>query len=191
MAVRPVLEIGHPMLAEVAPAVDPVAIGTPEVQQYIEDIIDSMRAANGSGLAANQIGIRARIFAAEVNDNPRYPYKPPIPLTVIINPVLEPLSERTFDNYEGCLSVPNLRGVVERHLELKITGYDRCGKPLSMELRGYSAGTFQHEADHLDGMLFPHKVKDPKSFCTWGIFKAFHEAPFKAMVEALVAEFGA
>ena len=125
-----------------------------DTQQLIDDLIDTMRDANGAGLAATQIGAMVRIAVMEVTSNPRYPYKPPIPLTVIVNPVLTPLSDRTFDNYEGCLSVPNLRGVVERHLELQVTGYDRNGEPLSMELRGYSAGTFQHEADHLDGLLF-------------------------------------
>jgi peptide deformylase len=191
MAVRELLEIGDPQLAEVAPAVDVRDIRGALVQAAIVDVIDSMRAANGSGLAANQIGIPMRIFAVEVDNNPRYPYKPPIPLDVIINPELKVLTERTFQNYEGCLSVPGIRGVVTRHLEIEVTGFDGEGSPMSRVVRGYSAGTYQHEYDHLDGLLFPHKVTDPKTFCSWSAFKTFYEADFRAQVETLVREFGA
>ena len=111
MAVREILEIGHPTVAARAREVEADAIGTPEVQGWIDDLIDTMRAANGAGIAANQIGIPYRLFTVEVGaDNPRYPYKPPIPLTILINPEIAFLSDATFENYEGCLSVPNLRG---------------------------------------------------------------------------------
>lgn len=190
MAVREVLQIGHPLLAQPVPAVSPGDISGPKIQAHIGDLVDSMRAANGSGLAANQIGIPLRIFSVEVDANPRYPYKPPIPLGVIINPVIRPLSDRTFSNFEGCLSVPDLRGRVDRHLEISLSGYDRTGEPLEMVVRGYSAGTFQHEADHLDGLLFPHRVSDPATFCTWAMFKTYHEADFRQTVAELVAEFG-
>ena len=123
MAVREILEIGHPMLAERAREVEEDAIDTREVQGWIDDMIDTMRAANGAGIAANQIGIPYRLFTAEVRgNNPRYPYKPPIPLTILVNPTIEFLSEETFENYEGCLSVPNLRGAVIRHLEVSGLG---------------------------------------------------------------------
>lgn len=191
MAVREVLEIGDPFLAETAPAVDPALIGSAEVQSVIDDVIDSMRAARGSGLAANQIGIPMRIFSVEVNNNPRYPYKPPIPLDLIVNPELRVLSDRTFENYEGCLSVPGIRGVVTRHLEIAVNGYDRHGEPSERIVRGYSAGTYQHEYDHLDGLLFPHRVSDPRTFCSWNAFKTFHEDAFVARVRELVDEFGA
>ena len=128
MAVREVLQIGHPTLLGQTDEVPEHAIRSTEIQEYVDDLIDTMRATNGSGIAANQIGVPLRIFAVEVNNNPRYPYKPPIPLEVIINPRLEFLSERTFDNFEGCLSVPDLRGVVTRHLELRIRGFDRLAK---------------------------------------------------------------
>lgn len=192
MAVRDILEIGHPMLAERAAEVEVDAIGSPTVQAWIDDLIDTMRAASGAGIAANQVGIAQRIFVAEVKgDNPRYPYKPEIPLTVVINPSIEFLSDRTFRNYEGCLSVPNLRGVVERHLEIAVNGLDREGRPLAFEVRGYSAGTWQHENDHLDGVLFPHRVEDPRTFCSLSSFVAFKQEAFAQRVGELVEAWGA
>ena len=192
MAVREILEIGHPVLAARAGEIDPGDIASPRVQGYIDDLIDTMHAANGSGIAANQIGIPHRIFIAEVKGrNPRYPYKPPIPLTVLVNPVITPLSEETFENNEGCLSVPDLRGTVTRHLEIEVSGHDRGGERLRFPVRGYSAGTYQHELDHLDGVLFPHRVSDPTTFSSWKVFKAFKEEAFAAEVKQLVARWGA
>ncbi len=192
MAVRDILEIGHPTLAARAREVDVDAIATPEVQGWVDDLIDTMRAANGAGIAANQVGIPYRLFTVEVRGgNPRYPYKPPIPLTVLINPVLEFLSDATFENWEGCLSVPNLRGVVTRHLEVAVSGHDRDGAQRSFQVRGYSAGTFQHEHDHLDGVLFPHRVKDPRTFCSWSSFQEFRQEAFAAQVRGLVERWGA
>ena len=97
----------------------------------------------------------------------------------------------SYHYFEGCLSVPGVRGVVERHLEIEVSGFDRHGEHHSKTIRGYSAGTYQHEADHLDGVLFPHRLKTPQSLCSWGIFKAYHEAEFVKTVEGLVREFGA
>ncbi len=192
MAVREILEIGHPVLAARAEEVDPGDIGTARVQGCIDDLIDSMHAANGSGIAANQIGVPLRIFIAEVKGrNPRYPYKPPIPQTVLVNPVITPLSDQTFENNEGCLSVPNLRGSVTRHLEIEVSGYGRDGEPRRFAVRGYSAGTYQHELDHLDGVLFPHRVSDPTTFSSWKVFKEFKEAAFAAEVKRLVERWGA
>ena len=191
MAVREVLEIGHPVLAARASEVEPDAICTPEVQGWVDDLIDTMRAANGAGIAANQIGIPHRLFSVEVRgDNPRYPYKPKIPLTILINPRIEFLSSQTYDGNEGCLSVPNLRGVVSRHLEISVSGYDREGAHQSFEVRGYSAGTFQHELDHLDGILFPHRVTDPRSFCSWSVFVTYQQEQFAETVRQLVARWG-
>lgn len=192
MTIRRILELGHPVLKEKATAVPESEIGGPSVNADIEDLIDTMRDASGAGIAANQIGIPKRIFIAEVEgNNPRYPYKPAIPLTVVVNPTIKFLSDLTFDNYEGCLSVPNLRGVVERHLEIEVGGFDREGQPLSFEVRGYSAGTFQHEYDHLDGLLFPYCVKDPRTFCSWSSFTEFEQDAFAARVEKLVEQWGA
>ena len=192
MTVREIVEIGHPVLADRAREVDVGAIASAEVQGWIDDLIDTMRAANGAGIAANQIGIPYRLFTVEVSGgNPRYPYKPPIPLTVLINPVIEFLSDATFVNYEGCLSVPNMRGEVVRHLEISVSGHDRDGAHRSFDVRGYSAATFQHENDHLDGVLFPHRVEDPQSFCSWSAFTQFRQAAFVERVQGLVTHWGA
>ena len=191
MAIRPVLEIGHPLLLAPAAEVAIADIATAEIQAHIMDMVDSMRATHGSGIAANQIGVPLRMFAVEVANNPRYPYKPAIELDVIINPRIEFLSERTFDNFEGCLSVPGMRGIVERHLEIDVHGYSIAGEPITREMRGYSAGTYQHEADHLDGILFPHRLTEARSLCSWQVFKDFHEKSFKKQIAALVSEFGA
>ncbi len=191
MAVREILQIGHPVLAARASEIDPADITTPEVQGWIDDLIDTMRHANGAGIAANQVGIPHRLFTVEVGDNPRYPYKPRIPLTVILNPEIRFLSDRTYVGNEGCLSVPGLRGDVSRHLEIAVSGYDREGAPMEFDVRGYSAGTWQHELDHLDGILFPHRVTDPTTFCSWQVFTEFRQAAFAETVRELVAEWGA
>ena len=191
MAVREILEIGHPVLAARADEVDVDAIASAEVQGWIDDMIDTMRAANGAGIAANQIGIPHRLFTIEVGQNPRYPYKPPVPLTVVINPTLEFLTEETFQSNEGCLSVPGIRGEVARHVEIAVSYYDRAGEHHSHAVRGYSACTWQHEYDHLDGILFPHRVENPDSFCSWQVFQAFRQPAFAQQVEALVKKWGA
>lgn len=192
MAVREILEIGHPVLAARASEVEVDSIASPQVQGWVDDLIDTMRAANGAGIAANQIGIPYRLFTVEVRgDNPRYPYKPPIPLTVLINPTIETLSDQTFENYEGCLSVPDLRGLVTRHLEISVSGFDRDGTHRSFPVRGYSAGTFQHEADHLDGVLFPHRVSDPTSFCSLSVFATYRQEAVVKQVQDLVTRWGA
>ncbi len=126
----------------------------------------------------------------EVDDNPRYPYKPNIPLTVLVNATVKPLSDETFLNYEGCLSVPNLRGLVPRYCEIRVTGLLRDGSPYDQQIRGLTAGTFQHELDHLDGKLFLDHVADPTSFCTWGEYKAHHEEAFVRRIGKLVERFG-
>lgn len=192
MATREIIEIGHPLLAARAEEVDLDAIGSDEVQRCIDDMIDTMRVANGAGIAANQIAVPMRIFTVEVRaGNPRYPYKPAIPLNVLINPVITFLSDETFDNNEGCLSVPGLRAVVARHVEIEVSAYDRDGAPQRFPVRGYSAGTFQHELDHLDGILFPHRVTDPTTFSSWRVFKEYGEAAFAAQVGRLVEKWGA
>lgn len=190
MAVLPILHVGHPNLRRVARDVTADEIRDPSMQQFIDDLIETMRAANGAGLAATQVDRPVRVCAIEVADNPRYPYKPNIPLTVLVNPILEPLGDASFRNYEGCLSVPNLRGVVRRHAELRVTGWDRHGARFERIVRGISAGTFQHEVDHLDGTLFLDRVDDRRTLCTWEQFKLHHEADFIETVRALVATYG-
>jgi peptide deformylase len=186
---RAIVPVGHPVLREVARRVEPAELES--VQGLIDDLVDTMRAANGAGLAANQIGVPLRVCVIEVRPgNPRYPYKPVIPLTVLINPVVEPLTDETFANYEGCLSVPGLRGVVDRFVEVRVTGLDREGGPVEHVVRGLSAGTFQHETDHLDGMVFLDRVTDTRTLCTWDEFRARYEEPFAERVRRLVARFG-
>ena len=161
------------------------------VGDAIDDLIETMRDANGAGLAAIQIYEPVMICALEVNNNPRYPYKPPIPLTVLVNPQLTFLSQETFENYEGCLSVPNLRGRVKRHTEVHVRAWDRHGKDLEFDSRGLTAGTYQHEVDHLHGVVFVDRVQDPKSLCTWEHFERYEKARFSDEATALVRRFGA
>jgi peptide deformylase len=191
MTVREIVQIGHPVLRGAARRLDPAELATPEVQGLIDDLVDTMRAANGAGLAATQVGEPVQVCIAEVRPgNPRYPYKPVIPLTVLVNPVLEVLSPEIFANYEGCRSVPDLRGVVDRAVEVRVQALDRTGTPLDMVVRGLSAGTFQHETDHLHGTLFIDRVADTRTLCTWDEFRLRHEAAFSDRARALVAHFG-
>jgi peptide deformylase len=185
-----IAQIGAPVLRQRAREVGPDALQTPEMQQLVDDIVETMRHAKGAGLAAPQVHRSVRICAIEVDRNPRYPYKPDIPLTILINPVLTPLSSATFENYEGCLSVPNLRGLVRRHAELRLDALDRHGNPVRREVRGITAGTFQHEIDHLDGLLFVDRVTDTRTLCTWNEFAQHHEPKFRATVEKIVARYG-
>ena len=185
-----IVNIGNPVLRQVAEKVAIEQIDSEEVQTFIDNLIETMRFANGAGLAANQVSVPWRIFVVEVKDNTRYPYKPNIPLTILINPQIEFLTEDRFDNFEGCLSVPNLRGVVERCPEIRIKGINNIGEPVEIFSKGITAGTFQHEYDHLDGVLFLDKVKDTKSLCTWDEFKKHHEDGFIKQVEKVVARYG-
>lgn len=191
MAIRDILQIGHPILAARAKEVDPESIATAKVQGWISDMVDTMRDANGAGISANQIGIPQRMFVMEISNNPRYPYKPVMPLMVVINPEITFLSEQKFTSNEGCLSVPGMRASVERHLEMAVSYYDQDGEYQTEEVRGYSACTWQHEYDHLDGILFPHRVTDSKSFCSWESFKEYQEDAYATHVRELVAKWGA
>jgi peptide deformylase len=190
MAIRKIASLGHPVLRERARELSPDELRSREVQRFIDDLIETMRDARGAGLAANQVYEPIRVCAIEVSDNPRYPYKPNIPLTILVNPDIEILSERTFENYEGCLSVPNLRGVVRRHTEVRVRAMDRHGQPFERVARGLTAGTFQHEIDHLDGVLFVDRVEDPKTLCTWTEFERFQREAFVERITELVAELG-
>lgn len=190
MTLLKIAPIGHPVLRERARELTAEELASDATQRFIDDLIETMRDASGAGLAANQVYAPVRICAIEVKDNPRYPYKPNVPLTVLINPVLEPLSDETFENYEGCLSVPDLRGVVRRHAEVRVRALDRDGAPIDRVVRGVTAGTFQHECDHLDGRLFLDRVEDPTTLTTWKEFAARHEPAFARRVQELVARWG-
>ncbi|MCC6552726.1 MAG: peptide deformylase [Polyangiaceae bacterium] len=190
MTLLKIAQIGHPVLRQRARELSREELLGAEAQRLIDDMIETMRDASGAGLAAIQVHAPVRIFVVEVKDNPRYPYKPNIPLTVVVNPVIEPISEETFENFEGCLSVPNLRGVVERRAEIRLTGWDREGEPIDKVVRGLSAGTFQHETDHLDGIVFVDRVKDPRTFCTWAEFDRHHKEAFVDRIVPFIRRMG-
>ena len=191
MSVREIATVGHPVLRERAREVSPGELRSPEVQALIDDMIETLRAASGAGLAANQVHDLHRIAVVEVREgNPRYPYKPPIPLTVMVNPRLEPLGAETAEINEGCLSVPDLRGTVDRHVAVRVRYLDRDGAEHEDVRRGLTAGTFQHEVDHLDGILFLDRVRDPATFSTWEQFDRHHRAGFEASARALVERVG-
>ena len=189
MTVRDILSIGHPTLREVARPVPVGQVGSPGVQTLIDDLIDTMHAANGAGIAAPQVGEPVRIAVMEVTSNPRYPYKPPIPLTVAINPVIEPLDDELVDIIEGCLSVP-LRGSVRRHVNVRVRYLDRDGVEHDEIKRGLTAGTWQHECDHLDGVLFVDRVTDPTTLTTWAEYETFHRDAFVERITAFVERIG-
>ena len=191
MTVLPIVTVGDPVLRERARELTAEELASDEVQAFIDDLIDTKRAANGAGLAANQVGDLRRIAVVEVTPgNPRYPYKPPIPLTVMVNPVLEPVGDETVEINEGCLSVPELRGALERYVTVRVRDLDRDGNPRDEERRGLTAGTFQHEVDHLDGVLFLDRVRDPTTFSTWEQFDRHQRDEFIARARALVERVG-
>jgi len=190
MTIRKIASIGHPVLRERARTLSRDELASPAIQSFIDDLVDTMRDANGAGLAANQVYEPISICAIEVKDNPRYPYKPNIPLTILVNPEIEMLTDERWDNYEGCLSVPNLRGLVPRCTRIRVTAWDRHGQPLELEASGLRAGTLQHEIDHLHGTLFVDRVEDSKSLCTWTEFERHHRDAFVARAKALVERFG-
>jgi len=190
MTLLKIAQVGTPVLRKVAEPLDPEALASEEIQTFIDDLIETMRDARGAGLAANQVYRPVRICAIEVDKNPRYPYKPDIPLTVLINPVLTPIGEETFENYEGCLSVPDMRGVVRRHARLRVQALDRHGVATDHEIAGVTAGTFAHEVDHLDGKLFLDRVTDTSTLCTWKAFAMHYEDAFRRNVESVVARYG-
>jgi peptide deformylase len=190
VTIRKIATIGHPVLRERARELTPGELGSVEVQRLIDDMISTMRDANGAGLAANQVFEPVRIAVIEVARNPRYPYKPDIPLTVIVNPAWEPLDDELFENNEGCLSVPDLRGNVFRHVSVRVRYLGRDGEAHDEIRRGLTAGTFQHEIDHLDGRLFVDRVTDPTTLATWAQFDRHQRAAYVARAEALVARVG-
>lgn len=190
MAIRKIATVGHPVLRQVARELTRDELCSEKTQRFIDDLIETMRDAAGAGLAANQVYEPIRITAIEINKNPRYPYKPNYPLTILVNPVLTPTTDDTFLNFEGCLSVPNLRGEVRRFTGVRVQAWDREGNDLDFEVKGLTAGTFQHEVDHLDGKVFLDRVEDTRSLTTWADFERFHMAAFVERAKALVAKHG-
>jgi peptide deformylase len=190
VALRKIATIGHPILRQRARELTKDELATAPVQRLIDDMVDTMRDASGAGIAANQVHEAVRICVIEVADNPRYPYAPKWPLTILVNPVVESTTDETFMNYEGCLSVPNLRGEVRRFTGVRVRAWDRRGKDLAFEVKGLTAGTFQHEVDHIDGKLFIDSVANTHSLATLVDFERFHREAFVERAKALIARFG-
>lgn len=161
MAVRQVLKMGEPLLAAVA---SPVRRFDAELAALVTDLNDTMRALDGAGLAAPQIGVSLRVVVFEVAANPRYPNVSPVPHTVLVNPELTPLGESREEGWEGCLSVPGLRGLVPRFKRLRYRGFDMQGQPIDRTVEGFHARVVQHEVDHLDGILYPQRIRDLRQF---------------------------
>ena len=156
--IRDVLRMGDPRLFARAREVDDVA--HPQIATLLADMRDTMRAQDGAGLAAPQIGVGLRVVIFGVERNPRYPDAEPVPYTELVNPVLTPLSDEMEDGWEGCLSVPGLRGVVPRYRRLRYRGLDPAGNAIVRDVDGFHARVVQHECDHLDGILYPMRVRD-------------------------------
>jgi peptide deformylase len=162
MAIREVLKMGDPRLLAVAQPVG--QFGTPELENLLTDMQDTMRNLNGAGLAAPQIGVGLRVVIFGFQENPRYPDAESVPFTVLINPQITPLGETLVEDWEGCLSVPGMRGLVPRYRELRYTGFDATGAPIDRTVKDFHARVVQHEVDHLDGILYPRRIRDLTQF---------------------------
>lgn len=162
MTIKTVLRMGDPRLLE--PSRPVVRFDTPELHALIADLDDTMRALNGAGLAAPQIGVGLQVAIFGVEHNPRYPDAEPVPYTVLINPALTPLDGEIEEGWEGCLSVPGMRGLVPRHKRLRYQGYDQYGRQIDRTVNGFHARVVQHECDHLAGILYPMRIRDLRNF---------------------------
>ena len=162
MPIKPVLRMGDPVLLQRAAPVE--QFDTPELHALIRDMEDTMEAMNGAGIAAPQIGVSLRVVIFGVGANPRYPDAEEVPYTVLVNPELTPLDEEMEEGWEGCLSVPGMRGVVPRYSRLRYIGFDQYGNPIDRTVSGIHARVVQHECDHLDGILYPMRIRDFSRF---------------------------
>ncbi len=162
MAIRPVLKMGEAVLAQAAAPV--TAFDTPELHALIADLFDTMHAHNGVGIAAPQIGVSLQVVIFGFDSNPRYPDAEAVPATILINPVLTPQGEEKVEDWEGCLSVPGLRGKVPRYTRLRYEGFDPAGQRIVREVAGFHARVVQHECDHLIGTLYPQRIRDLRQF---------------------------
>ena len=160
--IRPVLRMGDPVLLRRAAPVE--RFGTPELAALLGDMRDTMAALNGAGIAAPQIGVSLRVVIFGVRSNPRYPHAGEVPDTVLINPEIEALDEAMEEDWEGCLSVPGMRGMVPRHARIRYRGFDEQGRSFERVVAGFHARVVQHECDHLDGVLYPMRVRDLTRF---------------------------
>lgn len=162
MSIRPVLKMGDSRLLEVARKVE--KLGTPELNDLIQDMHDTMEALNGAGLAAPQIGVGLQVVIFGLKRNPRYPDAEEVPYTVLVNPQVAPLTQEMEQDWEGCLSVPGMRGMVPRFTRLRYQGLDQYGRPIDRDVEGFHARVVQHECDHLQGILYPMRITDFRTF---------------------------
>jgi len=160
MAILKVARLGHPVLREKSLPVPVDEIRSPETQRLVDDLVETMREYNGAGLAAPQVHVLKQICVIEVQGNPRYPEAPAIPLTVLINPVVTPITEEMEDGWEGCLSVPDMRGMVPRHSAIRLEAYDREGTWIDGVAKEFFARVIQHETDHLHGRVYLDRMRD-------------------------------
>ena len=189
MSVLPIAQIGHPILRSTTRPVTVGELASDECQAFIDSLVDTMRDANGAGIAANQVFDGRRICAIEIRpNNPRYPYKPSHPLTILVNPVFESVSAETYHNNEGCLSVPNLRGDLVRPLQVVVRALDRHGQMGVHRFGGLTAGTAQHELDHLDGRIFVDRVTDSTTLSTWDQFDEHRRHDFEQHIRQVVKD---
>ena len=163
MAILKVARLGHPVLRQKALPVPAGDIRSAEIQRLIDDMVETMREYNGAGLAAPQVHVLKQICVIEVNENPRYPEAPSIPLTVLVNPVLTPMTEEMEDGWEGCLSVPDMRGVVPRYTAVRLECLDRDGNPVTLVAKEFFARVIQHETDHLNGIVYVDRIRDMRT----------------------------
>ena len=162
MAIRPVLKMGDPVLLQVARPVE--RFDSPELRALLQDMKDTMASLDGAGLAAPQIGVSLQVVIFGVGNNPRYPQAEEVPYTELLNPVLEPLSDEMDEGWEGCLSVPGMRGLVPRYTNLRYRGFDPKGEPIDRTVSGFHARVVQHEVDHLLGILYPLRIRNLRNF---------------------------
>jgi peptide deformylase len=164
MAIKPVLKMGDPLLLQVADTIAPDEFGSAPLLALIQDMQDTMVAMSGAGIAAPQIGVSKQLTIFGGFKSPRYPDAEAVPYTVLCNPVLTPIGDEMVDDWEGCLSVPGMRGVVPRYNKLRYQGYDQHGEPIDRTVEGFHARVAQHECDHLFGILYPMRIKDLSRF---------------------------
>jgi peptide deformylase len=170
--IRPILKMGDPLLLQVAKPVD--KFDTPELRTLLADMHDTMAALNGAGLAAPQVGVSQQVVIFGVSRNPRYPQAEEVPYTVLINPELHPVDEQMEEGWEGCLSVPGMRGLVPRYKRLRYRGFDQFGESIDRTVSDFHARVVQHEVDHLNGVLYPMRIRDLRNF-------GFNETLFPGM----------
>lgn len=163
MAILKVARLGHPILRRIADPVPPESIGSPEIQRLVDDLIETMVEYDGAGLAAPQVHVSKQVVVFEVDDNPRYPGAESVPLSVLINPTITPTNLQMEEDWEGCLSLPDLRGKVPRYTSVRVEAYDRSGKQLHFVARDFHARVVQHECDHLFGKVFLDRMRSMES----------------------------